>query len=163
MAAITPCRRFLSSTAIGSGITEIGEKKQVFDQLHDAMGIAQPDGKGGLNDDGEDVDLGTIEEKVTAFDQALRQRPDFSENGPYGKMAEQIEQYWDKLFADPIQVETPSGTTTIHPQRTNNILERFFRCLNRDHRRRTGENAMKGALQAMLADTPLVKNLEKPS
>lgn len=146
-----------------AAFTDIREKKQVFDQLRDAMRIAQPDGKGGLNDDGEDLDLGTIEEDVTAFHEALRQRPDFTKHGSYGKMAEQIEKYWDKLFADPIQVETPSGTTTIYPQRTNNILERFFRRLNRDHRRRTGENAMNGALQAMLADTPLVKNLEKPT
>ncbi|MCF8050846.1 MAG: transposase, partial [Desulfobacterales bacterium] len=78
------------------------------------------------------------------------------------KMAEQIDKYADKLFADPIQVQSPAGPTTVYPQRTNNILEQFFRRLRRDHRRRTGDNRMNRALQAMLADTPLVKNLSNP-
>jgi hypothetical protein len=69
-----------------------------------------------------------------------------------GKMAEQIDRYAHKLFADPIEVQTPSGPATVYPQRTDNILEQFFRSLRRDHRRRSGDNSM-------LADTPLVKNL----
>jgi hypothetical protein len=51
---------------------------------------------------------------------------------------------------------------TIYPQRTNNILERFFRDMRRSHRRKTGNNSMRRALQAMIADTPLVKNLDNP-
>ena len=49
---------------------------------------------------------------------------------------------------------------TIHPQRTNNILEQFFRGVRRAHRRKTGDNSMNRALQTMLADTPLVRNLD---
>lgn len=40
------------------------------------------------------------------------------------------------------------------------ILEQFFRNLKRGHRRKTGNNSMHRTLQAMLADTPLVKNLD---
>ncbi|BBO86534.1 hypothetical protein DSCO28_71000 [Desulfosarcina ovata subsp. sediminis] len=78
-------------------------------------------------------------------------------------MAKQIDQYGDKLFADPILLNGPSGTIVVYPQRTNNILEQFFRRLRRDYRRRTGNNTMRKALQAMLADTPLVKNLSNPA
>ena len=42
-------------------------------------------------------------------------------------MTEQIDKYWEKLFADPITVTSSSGEVTIQPQRTNNIFERFFR------------------------------------
>ena len=77
-------------------------------------------------------------------------------------MAEQIDKYGDKLFADPIEVATPNGTITIYPQRTNNILEQFFRGIRRGHRRKTGNDSMSRTLQAMLADTPLVKNLDNP-
>ena len=82
------------------------------------------------------------------------------ENNDYGKMRSQIDSYWDKLFADPIEVDTPEGTVTFQPQRTNNILERFFRDIKRSHRRKSGTSSMSKKLKAMLADTPLVKNLE---
>jgi hypothetical protein len=74
-------------------------------------------------------------------------------------MAEQIDKYAEKLFAEPIQVETPSGPVTVYPQRTNNLLEQLFRTVRRGHRQRTGDNSMRRRLQTMPADTPLVKNL----
>jgi len=77
-------------------------------------------------------------------------------------MAKQIDKYGDKFFADPIEVMTPRGKSTIYPQRTNNILEQFFRGVRRGHRRKTGNNTMHRVLQTMLADTPLVKNLDNP-
>ena len=78
-------------------------------------------------------------------------------------MIDQIDKYWKKLFADPIQVDTPDGKVTIQPQRTNNIMERFFRDFKTGYRRKSGHNGMSRTLQAMLADTPLVKNLENES
>ena len=75
-------------------------------------------------------------------------------------MIGQIDKYWDKLFADPIPVETPDGPIVIQPQRTNNVLERFFRDLKRDHRRRTGSNSYKRALKSMPTNAPLVKKLQ---
>jgi len=41
-------------------------------------------------------------------------------------------------------------------------LERFFRDLKRDHRRRTGSNSYKRALKSMPTNAPLVKNLQNP-
>jgi hypothetical protein len=58
---------------------------------------------------------------------------------------------------------TPQGKASIYPQRTNNILEQFFRGVRRGHRRKTGNNSMHRVLQTMLADTPLVKNLDNPA
>jgi hypothetical protein len=71
-----------------------------------------------------------------------------------------LNKYWEKLFADPIAVYTDAGKKTVQPQRTNNIMERFFRELRRGIRRKTGLNSMSRALRSILADTPLVKNLE---
>ncbi len=65
-----------------------------------------------------------------------------------------------KLFADPIEVDTPQGAVTIYPQRTNNILEQFFRGVRQKQRRKTGNNSLRPMLHTMLADTPLVKNLD---
>ena len=75
-------------------------------------------------------------------------------------MIKQIDKYWEKLFADPMQVDTPNGPVVIQPQRTNNILERFFRDLKRRNRKKSGTGSMNKTLKTILADTPLVRNLE---
>ena len=77
-------------------------------------------------------------------------------------MVKQIDKYIDMLFNNPIVVETPAGALTLYPQRTNNILEQFFRELNRGNRRKTGNNSMQRMLKNMLVDAPLVKNLDNP-
>jgi hypothetical protein len=78
-------------------------------------------------------------------------------------MVEQIDKYGDKLFADPITVKTRNGPLQIAPQRTNNIMERFFRNLRHGARRKCGHNSISRFLQSMIADTPLVRNLENPN
>jgi len=77
------------------------------------------------------------------------------------EMIEQMDKYWKKLFADPLIVNTPEGPVTIAPQRTNNILERFFRGEKRRGRKRSGTASLNKTLKTILADTPLVRNLEK--
>jgi hypothetical protein len=41
-------------------------------------------------------------------------------------------------------------------------MERFFRDFRRGARRRTGHNSISRLLQSMVADTPLIKNLDNP-
>jgi hypothetical protein len=77
-------------------------------------------------------------------------------------MVKQIDKYWTKLFADPLEVTTETGTLTLQPQRTNNMLEQFFRDLKRNGRKRTGNQSLTRTLKTMVAATPLVKNLDHP-
>jgi hypothetical protein len=138
------------------------QKIEIFDKLRKALQIALPDSAKGLNDTGRDVEIKTIEQGVSNFRTTLMKSKIYDEDKGCQKMIAQIDKYWDKLFADPICVETPTGTYVIQPQRTNNILELFFRDCRKGYRRRTGNNKMIKILQTMLADTPLVKNLENP-
>lgn len=131
----------------------------VFDELRSAMRLAQPDDSHGLNDDGSDSDIKTIERSVTAFREKVTEGPGYLANRRYVKMIGQIDKYWTKLFADPLPVMTPEGLKFIQPQRTNNIMERFFRDFKRDNRRREGTSSLAKTLRGMLAETPLVKNL----
>ena len=126
------------------------------------MRIALVDGAHGLNDEGTAEAMTTIRQGVETFRRELDTDPKLAADPLCIKMAKQIDRYRDKLFADPITVDTPNGSVTITPQRTNNILERFFRDQRHAHRRKTGNDSMGRALQAMLADTPLVKNLDNP-
>jgi hypothetical protein len=138
-------------------LTEMEPKIQVFDELREAMRIAPKSGSEGLNCDGTDDDIQTIEGNVKRF------REKYAANKDYEKMIDQIDKYWQKLFADPIMVDTPDGKVSIQPQRTNNLMERFFRDFKTGHRRKSGHNSMSKTLQTMLADTPLAKNLQNES
>lgn len=141
-------------------LKELRWRCELFDSLRAAMRIAPPNGAKGLNDAGEPGDIRTIRARVLDFRGKLRHDPKMSADPLCVKMAEQIDKYAEKLFADPITVSTAHGPVSIQPQRTNNILEQFFRSLRRGHRRRTGNDCMSRSLQTMLADTPLVKNLD---
>lgn len=136
---------------------------RLFDDLRKKMRIALPDDGNGLNDEGSIQFMEGVKQGVLQFRQRLATNRQYANDPQCCKVAKQIDQYGDKLFADPIVLNRPSGPIIVYPQRTNNILEQFFRRLRRDYRRRTGNNAMRKTLQAMLADTPLVKNLSNPA
>jgi hypothetical protein len=135
---------------------------QPFEQLRQTLHIAPANAPEGLNHSGEAVDMKALEQQVQQFVAQVRARPDYASTPVFQKMVEQIEHYGQKLFAAPLVVSTPQGPRTIQPQRTNNIMERFFRDLKRDARRKTGAQALGRTLRTMLADTPLVKNLQNP-
>ncbi len=155
--------RVRKDIGLRQAVEELRWRSQIFDLLRKAMRIALPDGSQGLNDDGTPEVMAGIRQGVAWFREQLEQNPKTAADRLSKKMAEQIDKYGDKLFADPIEVMTPQGKATIYPQRTNNILEQFFRGVRRGHRRKTGNNTMHRVLQTMLADTPLVKNLDNPA
>ena len=143
-----------------SAYKRLKRKMTVFDQLRVAMGIAEPAGKLGLNDPGSGA-IHTIEARVKKFHHQLVEDDELQEIG-YQKMRQQLEKYWEKLFADPIIVTSRGEPLTLTPQRTNNILEKFFRDMKHHHCRKSGYAAMNKSLTAMLSTTPLVKNLDNP-
>ncbi len=143
-------------------VEELHRRGQVFDRLRKAMRIALAGGNNGLNDEGAAEEMSSIRQGVEKFRCQLAEDTELAADSLSQKMAGQIDKYGDKLFADPITVAAPDGPVTIYPQRTNNILEQFFRSVKRGYRRKTGNNSMQRTLQAMLADTPLVKNLDNP-
>ena len=153
--------RALADVALKNLVTRIERKIILFDQLREAMRIARPGDAKGLNDEG-DGDIKTIESRVKAFRDSEAIKALSANDTSYHKMVKQIDKYWDKLFADPIAVDTPAGTVMIQPQRTNNLMEQSFRFLKRDGRKKSGQKALSKILVAMLADTPLVRNLDNP-
>ena len=138
---------------------QMQEKIVVFDKLRDAMRVALAEGKCGLNDRGEKEDMRTIEKSVEEFCEWLSTDEAFSNNEDYKKMIGQIKKYWQKLFADPLIVDTPKGRIAIQPQRTNNILEQLFRQVKRIFRRQSGIKSLSKRMRTILANTPYIKNL----
>ncbi len=151
-----------NDSALRRAVKQLHRRCSVFDRLRGAMRIAPVDGCNGLNDEGTAESMTTIQQGVEKFRQELANDPKLVKDFLCRKMAQQIDKYWDKLFADPITADTPNGPVTIYPQRTNNILEQFFRGQRHAYRRKTGNDSMARTLQAMLADTPLIRNLDNP-
>ena len=153
-------KKIMKDQALWNAVEAIEKKTLVFEKLRRAMRIAPESGRDGLNDEGRKGDIRTIEARVEKFRAWVVGRKNHAQDLVAVKMIAQIDKYWEKLFADPIPVQTPSGPILIQPQRTNNILEQFFRSLKRAHRRRTGNASSRRMLRTILAETPLVKNLE---
>lgn len=153
----------INDKTLWKAVKTIEAKIPVFEKLRSAMRIALPAGSHGLNDEGRKGSMRTIETRVQKFRDWLVRSKDYAQNTDARKMIKQIDKYWNKLFADPIIVQTPFGPTSIQPQRTNNILEQFFRSLKRANRRKTGNASSGCVLRGMLAETPLIKNLDNPT
>ena len=155
-------KKIIKDKVLWNAVDELEKRIIVFERLRKAMRIAPASGRYGLNDEGCKIDIRTIEYRVKKFRTWLTSRKDYSKNYDAQKMIVQIDKYWEKLFADPVTVQTASGPLKIQPQRTNNILEQFFRNLKRGNRRKTGNKSCGRMLRTMLAETPLVKNLQNP-
>jgi len=158
---LTAISRTLNDQALKQTLTLIQGKITVFDGLREAMRIALPGHHRGLKDTG-DFNIKTIEAQVNVFRDSDKIKQLAAQTIVYKKMVKQIDKYWNKLFADPIQIESNEGTIQIQPQRTNNIMETLFREIKRDGRKKTGTSSLSKTLKAMLANTPLVKNLAIP-
>lgn len=150
----------ISNKHLWKNVKTIESEMKIFDDLREAMRIAPKKGKQGLNHNGISSDIRTIEQRVKNFRDRTVTEKKYSENTRHQKLIEQIDKYWEKLFADPIEVDTPEGKVQIQPQRTNNFAEQGIRSLKRGYRKKTGNNALGKTLYTMLANTPLVKNLQ---
>ena len=143
-------------------VKELRWRTKVFDELRTAMRIAPENENKGLNDDGSQEAMTTIRQGVEKFRDNLKKNSKLAKDVLCQKVVNQIGKYGEKLFADPIEVKTPKGKAFISPQRTNNILEQFFRGFRRAQRRKTGNNSLRQMLYTMLPETPLIKNLKNP-
>lgn len=142
-------------------IKAIEKKIEDFDHLRFIMKIAPTYGGKGLNDDGEECDMTLMEELLKAFidSDTIKNNPDKA----YKKLRNQFFKYWKMLFSKPVEAHLPNGAIVqMYPQRTTNLMERFFREFQRGEYKRTGMGTLGRTAQAMVAETPMMKNLECP-
>ncbi len=140
-------------------VEELRWRSLLFDRLRKAMRIAPVDGDDGLNDKGTAEAMSTIRQAVEKFRRQLEQDSRLAADPLCIKMSQQIDKYGDKLFADPIVVDTPSGPLSIYPQRTNNILEQFFGQQKQSLRRRVGRSNLGRDMEDQPAQVALTANL----
>ncbi len=113
----------LNDRTLRDAAQRMQEKVAVFNRLRKAMRITLPENKRGLNDRGAlPAGMKTIEKEVGKFRTRLLRSKEYSKEEAYRKLVEQLDSYWQRLFADPIAVKTAAGVLLVQPQRTNNIL-----------------------------------------
>jgi len=152
----------INDKSLWKSVDKIEAEIEIFEKLRDAMRIAPKTGKKGLNSEGTSANIKTIEQGVKKFRKEIIGTKGYSENKQHQQMVKQLDKYWEKLFADPIEVKTGNGKKIIQPQRTNNYAEQSFRDLKRGYRKKTGNGSLGKKLRTMLANTPLAKNLHNP-
>jgi len=152
----------INDTPLWKSVDRIEAEIEIFEKLRDAMRIAPKTGKEGLNSEGSSANIKTIEQGVKKFRKEIVSRKGYTENKQHRKMVKQLDKYWEKLFTDPIEVQTDNGKKIIQPQRTNNYAEQSFRDFKRGFRKKTGNGSLGKKLRTMMANTPLVKNLQNP-
>lgn len=135
---------------------------RLFDRLRDAMRLARPGSRAGLNDDGGDAPVPEVMESVDRLCREIRGDDALMRDRPVAAMLAQIDARHGLLFAGPVEMRTTAGRRLVQPQRTNNILERFFRWLNRGICKRTGRAAGEADIDRVPVDAPLVANLDDP-
>ena len=150
----------INDKSLWKSVEAVEVEIKTFEKLREVMRIAPATSKKGLNDDGIAANVCTIKKGVQEFKKAITNAKGYTKNNRHKEMIKQINRYWEKLFADPIKVETAKGTKLIQPQRTNNLAERNFRDIKRGYRKKTGNGSLGKILRSMLANTPLVKNLK---
>jgi len=157
---MTEILRIRRDIALEESVVLIDEKISLFNNLRKAMRITMLNGKNGLNDEGN-KDIKSTEKGVMEFrnsDQLKR----LTDMVARKKMEEEIDKYQDKLFADPINVETDNGTVQITPQRTNNPMEQSFRIVKRGGRKKSGTASLSKMMESMSPNMALISNLTKP-
>jgi hypothetical protein len=150
----------INDKSLWKSVEALEEEIKTFENLREVLRIAPVTSKKGLNDDGLAACASTIKDGVKKFKKKITNANGYKKNKLHREMIKQINKYWQKLFADPIKVQTPEGTKLIQPQRTNNLAERNFRDLKRGYRKKTGNGSLGKILRSMMANTPLVKNLK---
>ncbi len=62
-----PLTKIIEDPQLKKAVFRMEEKLKTFKKLREALSIAVPGGKKGLNDDGQKADIKSIEEKVREF------------------------------------------------------------------------------------------------
>jgi hypothetical protein len=81
----------------------------------------------------------------------------------FNKVINKINEYGERLFADPLVVEVKNEKRTFFIHRTNNIVEQLFRWLNYGFRRIHGNHSIRRNLENIPEQLPLVENLKNPN
>ncbi|MFQ5630292.1 MAG: hypothetical protein ACE5I1_16095 [bacterium] len=155
--------------ALRNTVTQYKTKLAVFSDLRKALGIASEPTKNGLTQtpvSSSRQEIQKIRTAVEAFmrklNKQIQKTTEQQLRASLKKIKEQITEYEERLFADPLIVEANGEKKLFFVQRTNNIMEQHFRLFNYARRRVHGNQSVRRNLENIPEQLPLVENLKNP-
>ena len=158
---IVPLKAVARDRKLAKMADDLHRRAGVFDELRELMHLAPAGAGEGLKraGAGQDVSITNMEATVRSFRYALD-----TDKFEMLKLQEQLDRHWLGLFHAPIAVTDPLGEEcTIHPQRTNNLLEHFFRKLTHAERKKTGVELSAPRFDSIPVDSLFACNLNDPT
>lgn len=162
--------KIISDRALQNTVKQYRTKLAVFSDLRQALGVAGEQVKNGLTQMAEitsPAQLQKIRSAVQNFTCDLQLKiqntTDEKIKQPFINVKERIEQYWEKLFAEPLLVNVNGQEKLLFVHRTNNFVENHFRQLSYGYRRIHGNRSVRRNLENIPEQLPLTENLKNPN
>lgn len=164
----------IKGVAEDSSLREIAdqyrEKLAVFSDLREAFGTAPKSVNNGLTQMKETASNGEHQKIKKAVQKFLKQiektigkTKDEQLCDSFNKVISKINEYGERLFADPLVIEVNGEKKLLFMHRTNNILEHRFRGFNYGFRRIHGNHSVRRNLENIPEQLPLIENLKNPN
>jgi hypothetical protein len=162
--------KIVSDAALKTTVNSYQSKLSVFSELRKALRIAQEQVHNGLTQTNEISSLQELQKIKSAVQNFLlnlklkiQNTTDLKIKHSFKNVKERIEQYWHKLFAEPLVVNVNGQEKLLFVHRTNNFVENHFRQLNYSYRRIHGNHSVRRNLENIPAALPLTENLKNPN
>jgi hypothetical protein len=162
--------KIISDSTLQSTVKQYRTKLAVFSDLRQALGIAGKQLNNGLTQMAEITSTGQLHKIRIAvqnfrgeLELNIQNTTDEKIKQPFLNVKERIEQYWEKLFADPLLVNVNGQEKLLFVHRTNNFVENHFRQLSYGYRRIHGNRSVRRNLENIPEQLPLTENLKNPN
>jgi len=151
------------------GLNRYDTKVSIFSDLREAFGSTPDSVNNGLTLTKQTITVEevklikkSVEKFITNLKEKIRCVDDKEISDSYTKVITRIDDYGERLFADPLIVEINGEKKLFSIHRTNNIMEQHFRGLNYRYRRVHGNHSVRRNLENIPEQLPLVNNLKNP-
>jgi hypothetical protein len=160
----------LKDPAFSKAAAKLVRRAAIFDQLRQALRL-NPNEKAMsrkvLSPKQAVVELQDIRRAVERFEQDLRRRrpergPAQDERQAIDIVLDHLERHGDSLWGHTIPLPKEAGGGMRLADRTNNVLEGFFRRMKQGERRRSGRKVLTYDFEHLPAGAALVANLDRP-
>jgi len=111
-------RKVVNDKSLRRIVKTLEKKMTLFDELRQIMRIALPDDNNGLNDSGKIENPSQLDEMEQKLRTYVKKLKSVANNNPLESkqvtgVIEQLEKYWDKIFAKPIKIKKPTSSETL--------------------------------------------------
>jgi len=160
----------MQDPAFSKAAAKLVRRAALFDQLRQALRLhpnATATPRKVLSPKQAAVELQDIRQAVKRFEQNLRRRrpergPAQDERQAIDIILDHLDRHGSSLWGHGIQLPKEAGGGIRLVDRTNNILEGFFRRMKQGERRRSGRKVLTYDFEHLPAGAALVANLDRP-